>query len=102
MTEIDWSGDVVESGRPTPAERPRNVTFGDGGSERTEWEAARLMCRKPHRRRRAGKGGACPRPARFAENDIDLRWIAAQLAENYANADVHVVDGLVGLHPRCW
>ena len=34
------------------------------------------------------------------ENDIDLRWIAAQLAENYAQCRTHVVDGLVGATPE--
>ena len=66
MTEIGpVPADVVESGRPTPAERPRNVTFGDGGLSGPEWEAAVAEAVRPHRRWRVGKGGACPRPARL-------------------------------------
>ena len=40
ITEIgSSSGEGVESSRPTAAERPRNVTFGDGGLSGPEWEA---------------------------------------------------------------
>ena len=36
----------------------------------------------------------------FAENDIDLRWIAARLAEDYAQCWTYSVDGLVGATPE--
>ena len=37
----------------------------------------------------------------FAENDIDLRWLAARLTENYAQCWTYSVDGLVALPRRC-
>ena len=36
----------------------------------------------------------------FAENDIDLRWVASRLAENYAQCWTYSVDGLVGATPE--
>jgi menaquinone-specific isochorismate synthase len=36
----------------------------------------------------------------FAENDIDVRWIAARLAANYAQCWTYSVDGLVGATPE--
>jgi menaquinone-specific isochorismate synthase len=36
----------------------------------------------------------------FAENEIDLRWIAVQLAMNYSQCWTYSVDGLVGATPE--
>jgi menaquinone-specific isochorismate synthase len=101
VTEIGpVSADGVGPGRPTPPERPLNVTFGDGGLSGPEWEAAVVEAV-----RRIGRGGLdkvvlARDLLAFAENEIDLRWIAARLAENYAQCWTYSVDGLVGATPE--
>ena len=90
----------AESSGPTPPERPRNVTFGDGGLSGPEWEAAVAEAV-----RRIGDGELekvvlARDLLAFAENDIDLRWIATRLAENYAQCWTYSVDGLVGATPE--
>jgi menaquinone-specific isochorismate synthase len=94
------SGDGVEPSRRTLAGRPLNVTFADGGLSGPEWEAA---VAEAVRRIGAGKLDKVVLARdllAFAENDIDLRWIAARLAENYAQCWTYSVDGLVGATPE--
>jgi menaquinone-specific isochorismate synthase len=101
ITEIGpASGNGAESSGPTRPERPRNVTFGDGGLSGPEWEAAVAEAV-----RRIGDGELekvvlARDLLAFAENDIDLRWVAARLAENYAQCWTYSVDGLVGATPE--
>jgi menaquinone-specific isochorismate synthase len=101
MTEIGpASGNGAESSGPTPPERPRNVTFGDGGLSGPEWEAAVAEAV-----RRIGDGELekvvlARDLLAFAENEIDLRWVAERLAENYAQCWTYSVDGLVGATPE--
>jgi menaquinone-specific isochorismate synthase len=101
MTEIGPpAGDGVELSRPSLAERPCNVTFGDGGLSGPEWQAAVAEAV-----RRIGSGALekvvlARDLLAFAENEIDLRWVAARLAENYAQCWTYSVDGLVGATPE--
>ena len=102
ITEIgSSSGEGVESSRPTAAERPRNVTFGDGGLSGPEWEAVVAEAV-----RRIGDELEKVVLARdllaFADNDIDLRWVAARLAENTPSAGP--IWSMVWLERprRCW
>jgi menaquinone-specific isochorismate synthase len=101
ITEIGPdSGSGSESSGPTPPERPRNVTFGDGGLSGPEWEAAVAEAV-----RRIGNGELekvvlARDLLAFAENDIDLRWVASRLAENYSQCWTYSVDGLVGATPE--
>jgi menaquinone-specific isochorismate synthase len=94
------SGDGVEPSRPTPAARPHNVTFADGGLSGPEWEAT---VAEAVRRIGAGeleKVVLARDLLAFAENEIDLRWIAVQLAMNYSQCWTYSVDGLVGATPE--
>ena len=101
MTEIGrsprrWSNPV---GRPQPNGRAMSplVMVALSGPE---WEAAVAEAV-----RRIGDGKlekvvlAHPDLLAFAENDIDLRWIAGRLAEDYAQCWTYSVDGLVGATP---
>jgi menaquinone-specific isochorismate synthase len=81
-------------------ERPRNVTFGDGGLSGPEWEAAVAEAVRRIGNGELDKVVLARDLLAFAENDIDLRWIAARLAENYAQCWTYVVDGLVGATPE--
>jgi len=101
ITEIgSATGIEVSSSGPSAAERPHNVTFGDGALSGPEWEAAVAEAV-----RRIGVGdlekAVLARDLlAFAENDIDLRWVAGRLAENYAQCWTYSVDGLVGATPE--
>ena len=101
ITEIGpASQNEAEASVPTPPERPRDVTFGDGGLSGPEWEAAVAQAV-----RRIGDGELekvvlARDLLAFSENDIDLRWVAARLAENYAQCWTYSVDGLVGATPE--
>jgi menaquinone-specific isochorismate synthase len=81
-------------------ERPRNITFGDGGLSGPEWEAAVAEAVRRIGNGELDKVVLARDLLAFAENDIDLRWIAARLAENYAQCWTYVVDGLVGATPE--
>jgi menaquinone-specific isochorismate synthase len=101
VTEIGpVSVDGVEPKRMAPPGPPRNVSFADGGLSGPEWEAAVAEAV-----RRIGDGELekvvlARDLLAFAENDIDLRWVAARLAENYAQCWTYLVDGLVGATPE--
>jgi menaquinone-specific isochorismate synthase len=101
MTEIgSAAGNEISSSGRTAAERPHNVTFGDGGLSGPEWQAAVAEAV-----RRIGDGDLekvvlARDLLAFAENDIDLRWVASRLAENYAQCWTYSVDGLVGATPE--
>jgi menaquinone-specific isochorismate synthase len=81
-------------------ERPRNITFGDGGLSGPEWEAAVAEAVRRIGNGELDKVVLARDLLAFAENDIDLRWIAARLAENYPQCWTYVVDGLVGATPE--
>ena len=103
MTEIGpVSAEVVESSRPTPAERPRNVTFGDGGLSGPEWEAAVAEAVRRIGDGKLEKVVLARDLLAFAENDIDLRWIAARLAETMPNAGPIRSTVWLELRLRCW
>jgi menaquinone-specific isochorismate synthase len=94
------AADAIDTSRLSRPEQPRNVTFGDGGLSGPEWEAAVAEAV-----RRIGNGDLdkvvlARDLLAFAENDLDLRWIAARLAENYAQCWTYSVDGLVGATPE--
>ena len=101
VTEIGpVSVDGVEPKRLAPPGPPRNVSFADGGLSGPEWEAAVAEAV-----RRIGDGELekvvlARDLLALAENDIDLRWVAARLAENYAQCWTYLVDGLVGATPE--
>ncbi len=89
--------DASQLSRP---EQPHNVTFGDGGLSGPEWEAAVAEAVRRIGNGELDKVVLARDLLAFAENDIDLRWIAARLAENYAQCWTYVVDGLVGATPE--
>jgi menaquinone-specific isochorismate synthase len=86
--------------RRAPAEQPRNITFGDGGLSGPEWEAAVAEAVRRIGNGELDKVVLARDLLAFAENDIDLRWIAARLAENYAQCWTYSVDGLIGATPE--
>ena len=101
MTEIGpVAGVGVETFSSTPAQRPRNVTFTDGGLSGPQWKGAVAEAV-----RRIGQGELekvvlARDLLAFSENDIDPRWLAARLTENYAQCWTYSVDGLVGATPE--
>jgi menaquinone-specific isochorismate synthase len=100
-TQIGPAGEPgISPSRPSPAERPRNVTFGDGGLSGPEWEAAVAEAVRRIGNGELDKVVLARDLLAFAENDIDLRWIAARLAENYAQCWTYLIDGLVGATPE--
>ena len=101
ITEIGPApGNGVESSSPTPAERPRNITFGDGGLSGPEWEAVVAEAVRRISNGELEKVVLARDLLAFADNDIDLRWVAARLAENYSQCWTYLVDGLVGATPE--
>jgi menaquinone-specific isochorismate synthase len=101
ITEIGPApGNGVESSSPTPAERPRNITFGDGGLSGPEWEAVVAEAVRRISNGELEKVVLARDLLAFADNDIDLRWLAARLAENYSQCWTYLVDGLVGATPE--
>jgi len=93
-------GDGVETSRPTLAERPRNVSFADGGLSGPEWETAVAEAVRRIGDGKLEKVVLARDLLAFAENDIDPRWLAARLTENYSQCWTYVVDGLVGATPE--
>jgi menaquinone-specific isochorismate synthase len=99
-TDIGPAGAGIHQSRQSPVERPRNVTFADGGLSGPEWGAAVAEAVRRISNGELDKVVLARDLLAFAENDIDLRWIAARLAENYAQCWTYSVDGLVGATPE--
>jgi menaquinone-specific isochorismate synthase len=93
------AADAIDATRPRP-EQARNVTFGDGGLSGPEWEAAVAEAVRRIGNGELDKVVLARDLLAFAENDIDLRWIAARLTENYGQCWTYSVDGLVGATPE--
>ena len=101
MTQIGpVAGAGVETFSPTPAQRPRNVTFADGGLSRPEWEAAVAEAVRRIGQGQLEKVVLARDLVAMSDNDIDPRWLAARLTENYAQCWTYAVDGLIGATPE--
>jgi menaquinone-specific isochorismate synthase len=101
MTEIGPVASVgMETFASTLARRPLNVTFADGGLSGTEWKAAVAEAVRRIGQGQLEKVVLARDLLAFSENDIDLRWLAARLTENYAQCWTYSVDGLVGATPE--
>jgi menaquinone-specific isochorismate synthase len=101
MTEIGpVAGVCMETVASTPAQRPRNVTFTDGGLSGPEWKGAVAEAVRRIGQGRLEKVVLARDLLAFSENDIDPRWLAARLTENYAQCWTYSVDGLIGATPE--
>ncbi|HET9873021.1 MAG TPA: isochorismate synthase [Propionibacteriaceae bacterium] len=92
--------DVESRPLPVPPEPPRNVSFADGGLTGPEWEAAVAEAVRRISAGRLDKVVLARDLLAFADNDIDLRWLAVRLAEQYSRCWTFLVDGLVGATPE--
>jgi menaquinone-specific isochorismate synthase len=83
-----------------PPEPPRGLRFLPGALDEVAWPAA---VAEAVRRIIAGgldKVVLAREVIARAENDLDLRWLAEQLAASYPQCWTYLVDGLVGASPE--
>jgi menaquinone-specific isochorismate synthase len=88
---------------PTPArppEPPRGLRFLPGGLDEETWPAAVAEAVRRIADGQLDKVVLARDVVARADNDLDLRWLAARLATGYPQCWTYLVDGLVGASPE--
>jgi len=103
MTAIGTAEEVAALRPPTrgePVRPPRRVGFADGTLREPDWQRA---VAEAVRRIGAGtldKVVLARDLLATAADDLDPRWLAGHLAENYPSCWTYLLDGLVGATPE--
>ena len=100
LTEVEPDRFAFDPARqPAPAP-PRGVRFADGALTQTGWQVTVGDAVRRIGRGEMDKVVLARDVIARADEDIDLRWPATQLAAGYPQCWTYLIDGLVGASPE--